>query len=80
MYITDVEIIAYAKMIPADFSTGCAKCDADKWSLLIAYILQKGVDEGKLFRTGESRPCKKCGLPLPVTVHRNYYDPRDNVH
>jgi len=80
MYITDAEIIACAKMIPADFSTGCAKCDADQRSLVITYIMQKAVDEGELFRTGKTRPCGRCGKPQPVTVHRNCYDPRDNVH
>ncbi len=80
MYVTDAEITAYAKMIPADFSTGCAECDANQRSLVIAYIEKQLLDEGRIFRTGKTRPCERCGKPLPVAVADKYYNPRNNVH
>ncbi len=62
-----------ADVVPADFSTGCAECDANPRSLVTAYTVQQLLDAGRVFDTGETRPCSRCGKPLPVmaaiTVH-----------
>ena len=78
--LTDEQIAEYAEIIPADFSTGCAKCDSDQRSRVITYIGQKLLREGEVCKTGRIRPCSKCGKPLPVVVHYKHYDPYKTVH